>query len=99
MPDRPQFTPQSLLRYTESLRRELYDAVIRHIWTATVPGEYIPAYTPDAAQLTVMFTHGRWIVLWVDLDEAADAPPDQRTVMSRILADPDRPFGIQLSEI
>jgi hypothetical protein len=35
MPEHPQFTPQSLTRYTESLRRELYDAVrldTRGLW-------------------------------------------------------------------
>jgi hypothetical protein len=99
MPEHPQFTPQSLLRYTESLRRELYDAVVLHLWTPDAPGDYVPAFTPDAAQLTVMYSHGRWIVVYLDLEEPADAPPDQRAQMSRILAAPDRPFGITLSEI
>jgi hypothetical protein len=95
----PQFTASRLVRYTEALRRELYDAVVLHLWTPTSPGDYVPDFTPDAAQLTVMYTHGRWFVIWIDLDEPADSPPDQRTVMSRVLASPDSPFGIQLSEI
>lgn len=99
MPEHPQFTASALLRYTETLRRQLYDAVVLHLWTPLDPGDYVPAFTPDAAQLTVMYSHGRWIVAYLDLDEAADAPPDQRAVMARVLADPSRPFGIQLSEI
>ncbi len=95
----PQFTALTLRHYSEALRRDLYDAVVKHLWTPDAPGDYVPAFTPDASQLTVMYSHGRWIVLWIDLEEPADAPPDQRAVMSRILADPDRPFGIQLSEI
>lgn len=99
MPEHPQFTPQSLTRYTEALRRKLYEAVVWHLWTPLHPGDYVPTYDPDAAQLVVSFTHGRWIATWTDLDEPADAPPDRRAVMSRILAAPDSPSGIQLSEI
>jgi hypothetical protein len=99
MPEQPKFTPLTLRTYSEALRRELYDAVVAHLWTPDDHGDYVPPFTPDAAQLTVMYSHGRWIVLYIDLDEAADAPPDQRAVMSRILADPDRRFGVTLSEI
>jgi hypothetical protein len=99
MEQRHEFTPQSLTRYTEALRRELYDAVVWHIWTPRDPGDYVPTYTPDAAQLTVTYMHGRWIVAWTDLEEEAEASPDQRAVMSRILASPDSPSGIMLSEI
>jgi hypothetical protein len=99
MPEHPQFTPLALRHYSEALRRDLYDAVVLHVWTPTSPGDYVPAYTPDACGLVVMFTHGRWLAVWIDLEEPTDAPPDQRAVMSRILADPERPFGIQLSEI
>jgi hypothetical protein len=47
----------------------------------------------------VSYDHGRWLVTYTDLEEPADAPPDQRAVMSRVLADPDRRFGVTLSEI
>jgi hypothetical protein len=99
MPDRQKFTSLTLRTYSEALRRDLYDAVVLHVWTPTAPGDYVPPYTPDAAQLTVMYTHGRWIAIWIELDEPADAPPDQRASMCRIMADPDQPFGIQLSEV
>ena len=88
-----------LTRYTEAIRRELYDRVVQHLWTPLAPGDYVPSYTPDAAQLTVLYTHGRWIVLYLDLEEDADAPPDQRAVMSRVVADPDSHFGVHLSEV
>ena len=99
MSDQGKSIPYDLSRYTEATRRALYDAVVLHLWTPTAPGDYVPPYTPDACGLTVMYTHGRWIALYLDLEEPADAPPDQRAVMSRILRAPDRPFGIQLSEI
>jgi len=99
MQQHPQFTASALLVYTETLRRQLYDAVVAHLWTPDHPGDYTPPYSPDEAQLTVMYSHGRWIVVYLDLDEPADAAPDQRAVMSRVLADPDRAFGITLSEI
>ncbi len=99
MPEHPQFIPSALHRYTETLRRQLYDAVVQHLWTQLHPGDYVPDYTPDAAQLTVSFLGGRWIATYIDMDEPTDAPPDQRVQMSRILADPSRPFGITLSEV
>lgn len=99
MPEHPQFTALTLRSYSEALRRKLYDAVVAHLWTPDAPGDYVPAFTPDAAQLTVMYTHGRWIVVYLDLEEPPHAPPDQRAQMARILADPSRPFGITLSEI
>ncbi len=99
MSDRPQFTESGLRSYSEALRRELYDAVVLHIWTPVSPGDYVPAYTPDASQLTVMYTHGRWIAIWIDLEEPADAPPDQRAQMVRVQADPDSRFGIIFSGV
>ena len=99
MPEHPQFIASALHRYSETLRRQLYDAVVQHLWTPLHPGDYVPDFTPDAAQLQIEFRHGRWIVTYVDLEAEADAPPDQRAVMSRIHAAPDRPFGIQLSEV
>ena len=99
MPEHPKFSALSLRTYTEALRRDLYDAVVQHVWTPDAPGDYVPSYTADAAQLTILYMQGRWIVMWTDLEEAENAPPDQRLVMSRILADPDRRFGVQLSEI
>ncbi len=88
-----------LTRYTEATRREVYDRVVHHLWTPIDPGDYVPSYTPDAAQLTVAYSHGRWLLSYVDLEEPVDAPADQRAVLTRILYDPDRPFGILLSEI
>ena len=95
----PQFTESLLRTYSEVLRRALYDAVVAHLWTPTAPGDYVPSYTPDAGQLAVVFVHGRWLALYIDLEEPTDAPPDQRAIMSRILADPDRPSGITLAEV
>jgi hypothetical protein len=99
MPKHPQFTPSALHRYSESLRRQLYDAVVAHVWTPTGPGDYVPDYTPDSAGLTVVYLFGRWFVFWVELEEPDTAPNDQRIQVARIIASPDSPFGIQLSEV
>ena len=99
MPERQKSIPLDLTRYTEGTRRELYARVVQHLWTPLGPGDYVPSYTPDAAELTVMYTHGRWIVLYMDLEEPEDALPDQRAVMSRVVADPDSRFGVHLSEV
>ena len=47
----------------------------------------------------VVYIYGRWLVLYNDLEEPTDAPPDQRAVMSRIVVDPDAQFGIHLQEV
>jgi hypothetical protein len=99
MSDQDKSIPFDLSRYTESTRRALYDAVVAHLWTPIDPDDYTPPFSPDAAQLMVVYTHGRWLLSYIDLDEPADAPPERRTVLSRILPDPDRRFGITLSEV
>lgn len=99
MQQHSQFTPLALRHYSEALRRSLYDAVVQHLWTPDTPGDYVPSFTPDAARLTVEFSHGRWIASWTDLEEPAGAPPDQREQMVRILPSPDSRFGIVFSEI
>lgn len=99
MPEHPKSTPLDLTRYTEATRRELYDRVVQHLWTPIDPGDYVPPFTPDACGLTVAYSHGRWLLLYIDLEEPTDAPADRRAVMSRILSDPSKRFGIHLSEI
>jgi len=99
MPERQKSIPLDLTRYTEGTRREVYDRVVAHLWEPLSPGDYVPSYTPDAGQLTVVYLHGRWLALYIDMEEPTDAPPDQRAVMSRIVADPDSRFGIHLQEV
>ena len=99
MPEQSNSTPLDLTRYTEGMRRELYDRVVQHLWTPDHADDYTPEFSPDAAQLAVYFLAGRWFLTYIDLDEPADAPPDRRIVVSRVLAAPDRRFGIQLSEV
>ncbi len=99
MSDSPQFTESALRTYSEALRRQLYDAVVLHLWTPLAPGDYVPDFSPDQCGLTVAHSHGRWILLYIDLEEPVDAPPDQRAIMSRIVAAPESRFGVQLQEI
>ena len=98
MPEHPQFTPQSIALYTESLRRALYDAVVRLMWTP-VGNDSAPAYTPDQCGLTVAYAYGRSLAMWTELSEHPDAPPDRRMQLVRVQADPDSPFGIVFQEI
>jgi len=99
MPEQGKLIPIDLTRYTEGTRREVFDRVVLHLWEPLAPGDYTPSYTPDAAQLMVTYSHGRWLVTYNDLEEPTDAPADQRAVMSRIVADPDARFGIHLQEV
>ena len=99
MPEHPQFTAFQLTHYTESLRRELYDAVVSLIWTPTDPEEHIPSFTPAEADLTVAYAFGRWFAFWDDREAERDAPADRQTEVVRILADPDSRFGIVLQEV
>jgi hypothetical protein len=99
MPEQSKSIPLDLTRYTEATRREVYDRCVRHLWTPEAPGDYTPSYTPDAAQMTVAYSHGRWFLSYIDLEEPVNAPLDRRAVLSRIIAAPDRPLGLMLSEI
>jgi hypothetical protein len=99
MPEHPQFTASALHHYSEALRRQVYDAVVAHVWTPTGPGDYVPDYAPDAAGLTVVFLLGRWFVYWVELDEPNTAPRDQQIQLARVIAAPESRFGIMLSEV
>ena len=99
MQQRPEFTPHQLTHYTESLRRELYEAVVSLVWTKTGEDDAIPPCTPAECDLAVHFLYGRWFAVWEDREAARDAPADLQTEVVRVLADPDSPFGIVLQEV
>ncbi len=99
MQQRPEFTAFQLTHYTETLRRELYDAVVSLVWTKTGPDDAIPPCTPAECDLAVHFLYGRWFAVWEDREAARDAPADLQTEVVRVLADPDSPFGIVLQEV
>jgi hypothetical protein len=103
MPDRPQSTRSlDFQPATESLRRTLYDAVIRILWTPSISEDDRPRFSPEQARLTVLWAFGRWFAVWydVDTDEAEPhLPMSQRWQVVRIQDDPARPDGIGLHEV
>jgi hypothetical protein len=40
-----------------------------------------------------VYVDGRWLVLYLAMEKPTNTPPDQRAVMSRVVADPDSRFG------
>lgn len=88
--------------YSETLRRALYDAIVRvERPEHPHPEENVPAFDPDAGQLTVFYLLGRWFAVWRDLDfkESSRLPPARRWQVVRIHSDPARPEGIVLHEV
>ena len=88
--------------YSETLRRALYDAIVRmeHLEHPN-PEENVPALDPEAGRLTVFHVWGRWFAVWRDLDfkETGRLPPARRWQVVRIHSDPSRPEGIMLHEV
>lgn len=66
-----------LSRYTEAVRRRLYDRIAADFAPPT-------GYTADAAGLQVVFLAGRWFAVWADLEEPEDQPAALRTRIVRI---------------
>ena len=101
MPGSTQFT-LDLTSYTETTRRELYDAVVRQHFSPiplAAPDDYPgPSFTPDAAELAVFCAFGRWFAAWRVLDEP-QLPEDRRIELVRIQADPSSPSGLLFAEV
>lgn len=63
--------------HSETLRRTLYDAIVRMERPEhPEPEESLPAFDPDAVRLTVFYVLGRWFAVWQDpdFDEAGRLP-------------------------
>src|SRR5687767_6745280 len=63
MPEVPESTPVDLDRFSEGLRRWLYDRVVQIQFSLQ---DSAAAYTPDEAGLQVVCLGGRWFALWAD---------------------------------
>jgi hypothetical protein len=114
MHDRPEsIPPLDHAPYSEHLRRLLYEAVVRTVFSPSpekdqlladlrVPSEEtLPSYSPDDAGLAVFYVWGRWFAVWfdIDTDDEAHLPPSRRWQVVRVQADPSRPDGIILAEV
>ena len=79
MPDRPEVYSLDLSRYSEGIRRALYDAIAReHFAPRPVPPieteDFIETRTAEQAELTVLYLLGRWFAFW----RMADPLPEPR---------------------
>ncbi len=59
----------------------------------------MPDYGPDAAGLTVFHAFGRWLTVWRNREEPAEAPEERRWTVLRINPDPDGPAGLAFLEV
>jgi hypothetical protein len=84
------------------LRRLLYDTVVRVIFSPE-PGEPYTALNPDAGELAVFYSWGRWFAVWRDV--AAEPAEGRRLPVTRLWqvvrlpSDPSAPDGIMLHEV
>lgn len=113
MPDQFQSTSLDTAPYSERLRRALYDAVVRTLFTPSPrkdqllaelkgePPEDVPTYSPEEAGLVVFWAWGRWFAVWYDLDSKDEThlPLSRKWQVVRIQADPSKPDAIQLHEV
>ncbi len=96
MPDVSQSILLDLDRFSEALRRRLYDRVVQIQFS---PADATAAYTPDEAALQVVCFGGRWFALWTDLEQPPADPVRLRTQIVRILKSPEDPAEIVLHAV
>src|SRR5262245_7171055 len=86
----PAPAPLDLTLYSEATRQALYDLAVAEYFTARQEedGEVLePPYTPEEAELQVLFLYGRWLVTWWKLEEPAETPEGERREL--LLVEPD----------
>jgi hypothetical protein len=76
----------SLDRFSETVRRLLYDQAVADHFAGEIVGEEgveslgLP-YCPDEAGLTVFYLHGRWFVAFRRLERSAETEEDQNEML------------------
>jgi hypothetical protein len=91
MSDAPEPSRLDLDRYSEALRRWLYDRVVQI--------QFSPAdstFTPDEASLQILCILGRWFAIWTDPGQPPAVPVRLRFQVVRIGVSRDDPADIQL---
>ena len=81
-------------RYSEALRRWLYDRVVQIQFS---PPDF--TLTPDEAALQVLCILGRWFAIWTDPDQPPVVPVRLRIQVVRIGVSHEDPADIQLYAI
>lgn len=84
MADTPEPSRFDLARFSEAVRRRLYDRTAEIAFAER-------GHTPDEAGLQIVYIAGRWFAAWTDLDEPPSLPDHLRVRLVRIEEDPDRP--------
>jgi hypothetical protein len=96
MSDVPEATPVDLDRFSEALRRWLYDRVVQIQFGLQ---DSATAYTPDEAGLQVVRLGGRWFALWSDPNQAPTLPTSLRLQIVRIETSREHPLDIELHAV
>jgi hypothetical protein len=91
MSDAPEPSRLDLDRYSEALRRWLYDRVVQIQFSP--PDSTL---TPDEAALQILCILGRWFAIWTDLDQPPAVPVRLRFQVVRIGVSREDPADIQL---
>jgi len=91
MPDAPEPGRLDLDRYSEALRRWLYDRVVQIHFS---PSDSTLA--PDEAALQVLCVLGRWFAVWTDPEQPPAMPAQLRFQVVRIEVSREDPADIQL---
>ena len=94
MSDVPEPSGLDLDRYSEALRRRLYDRVVQIQFSP--PDSTL---TPDEAALQVLCIVGRWFAVWTDPDQPPVVPVRLRFQVVRIGVSREDPADIQLYAI
>lgn len=94
MLERSDASPPDLTRFSEGLRRRLYDQVAESHFDQPGTGP-----TPDQAMLQVFYIAGRWFAGWVDPDAPSGAPDHLRLRLVRIGWQEAEPGAIELYEV
>jgi hypothetical protein len=103
MPGSPESIPLDLDRYSEAVRRELYDCIKRAEFLprfdiADLDRNFIPLYSAEDAQLCVFYLAGRWFARWNRLEVPAYEPEAKRVELLRVKLSDESPWGYMLHE-
>jgi len=92
----PQPTPLDLNRFSEALRRWLYDRVVQIQFN---PQDSTATYTPDDAGLQVVRLGGRWFAVWTDPEQPPALPTRLHLQLVRIETSHEHPWDIELHAV
>jgi hypothetical protein len=92
----PDAAALDLTRYSRKVQRALYRLTVAHFWT---PRRTAPPYTPEQAELRILFRFKRWFAIYHALEDAASnyLPPADHEPLLRITYDRQARFGLHFT--